>query len=247
MPYVTSVLTPDNKIKTHIDEAGIKDNVPAARILFDMDREQGLPHYRVARKVAARAIFNAIKRQAQAGSDLLNIVTEEKLNTPMYGGWSADFLEKAKKEVAYNQAHTQTKLNEPSRSSRIIIAKDALAKAIIDAFFADQLAQYKTNMKNGAFRAMNITDEDKNLAKSWFADHITNIKFRFPKNDDDSYCGLLTIPEGELERRDNSSNEVVKRWDDSFNNFIDEFPNAVEGKDYEFRLTSTESDPYKYI
>lgn len=248
MPFIKAELTHDGLIAITTDLPAMRKKIFHTGLLGRKSEKTGNTIGFDVRKAARVAIRDVLKQIEQADSPntrLDELVTIAMSKTPEYGGWNPDFHAAAVREAERYKQRGYTGMTEPRLQE--IVTSDAYMKAIIAVFFNDSLEQYKAKKKDRVFRALDMSGAEKSEVMEWFKQHITNMQFRFPENDNESYCGLLSIPETDLEARDKSSKKVEDRWAKGFNAFMSLCPNAVEGRDYKMRLTSEENDPHKYL
>ena len=118
------------------------------------------------------------------------------------------------------------------------IHQTAYAEAIVYKYFADML-KASTDRRSGIARAMNnLSADEKDTAKAWLKDHITDLYFIVPfvdSEDDISFTDVNDLEDTEKEK------EVVDKLEAIRDGFEQEYSNADYSVDYIYRHT----DPTK--
>lgn len=88
----------------------------------------------------------------------------------------------------------------------------------------------------------NLSPQEFAIVAKWLWENTKDIQFRVPKIDDD--LAKLDTTNLSLEKADNLRDKIIKKFDRLEAEFRREIPNAKEGTDFTYRLTSAENDTH---
>jgi len=231
-----------DNVELVLDEQGNLEGVTASDDLkniaiFISNTEKGLKRQAKAIKIAKRIIdlvkhrmseptarpsdmAKTIDDSIQAGLDANGFYLDKDHTPDLFVPFS-QALEHAKKARDHARQSTSTGFyNEAAAWAPYQLA--LLIEILVRKYFAEQVK--KAMSKRKAAQMINLTQEEKEQIKPWLQQHVTNIIYSVPVNDDNSYLGNEDIPEEDVQARDESHERVQAGWDSEANALYTKFP-----------------------
>jgi len=118
-----------------------------------------------------------------------------------------------------------------------------LIEAIVRKYFLEKLKASKSKRKSA--RMADLTPAEKDSIKDWLQQHVTDITYVVPENDDNSYLGNNAIPVDDVAARDESNDRIQAGWDSEVSALYKKFPALRKTAHIEPRLTSHSDDTRK--